>query len=141
MKKLILVFFSSWLLTISCDRCRNEQLLPVLNFSYTININEPAFFDLTVITGFLYYDAGNVKLIIYRSALEEFKIYDARSTHNPSDPCICRVSEDQAFIEDPCSDSKWLLSDGSLVNGPAAQSLITYDYTFDASTGILHFFN
>jgi len=141
MKKVIFALIMVVVLTASCDRCRNEQLLPVLNFSYTININEPAFFDLTVVTGFLYYDAGNVKLIIYRNAIDEFKIYDARSTHNPTDPCICRVSDDEAFIEDPCSESKWLLSDGSLVNGPAAQSLLTYEYTFDSATGILHFYN
>ena len=141
MKKWIFALLTVFVLTASCDRCRNEQLLPVLNFSYTININEPAFFDFTVVTGFLYYDAGNVKLIIYLSEIDEFKIYDARSTHNPTDPCICRVTDDEAFIEDPCSESKWLLSDGSLVNGPAAQSLLTYDYTFDAATGILHFYN
>jgi hypothetical protein len=133
---LVLLMFS-----VSCDRCKNQQLLPVLNFSYTININEPAFFDLTVVTGYLYYDAGNVKLIIYRNGLDEFTIYDARSTYNPSDPCICSVSVDRAFIEDPCSDSKWLLSDGSIVNGPAAQSLLTYDYIFDSATGVLHFYN
>jgi hypothetical protein len=141
MKKIVLVIFGFLLFNVSCDRCKNNQLLPVINFSYTININEPDYFDLSVITGFLYFDAGNVKLIIYRSALDEFKVYDARSTYNPTDPCICRVSDDHVFIEDPCSESKWLLSDGSLNNGPAAQSLLTYDYTFDPATGVLHFYN
>lgn len=136
-----LVLLGCLLMTVSCDRCKNNQLLPVINFSYTININEPDYFDLSVVTGFLYFDAGNVKLIIYRNAVDEFMVYDARSTYNPSDPCICRVSDDHVFIEDPCSDSKWLLTDGSIANGPAGQSLIVYDYTFDPATGVLHFYN
>lgn len=141
MMKWKLVLLGCLLLAVSCDRCKNNQLLPVINFSYTININEPDYFDLSVVTGFLYFDAGNVKLIIYRNAVDEFMVYDARSTYNPSDPCICRVSDDHVFIEDPCSDSKWLLTDGSIANGPAGQSLIVYDYAFDPATGVLHFYN
>ncbi len=133
---LLLVLFS-----MGCDRCKNNQLTPQVNFGFTININEPSYFDLTTPTGWLYYDGGTVKLIIYRNNQEEFTIYDARSTYNPGDPCICTVTSDNTFVSDPCSESKWLLTDGSVVHGPAGQNLLTYDYTFDANSGVLYFYN
>ncbi|MBM3427316.1 MAG: hypothetical protein FJX95_00875 [Bacteroidetes bacterium] len=129
------------MISMSCNRCKDGQLYPQVNFGFTININEPAYFDLTVPSGWLYYDGGTVKLIVYRNTLEEFTIYDARSTYNPESPCICTVSSDNTFIEDPCSDSQWLLTDGSVVHGPAGQNLLTYDYSFDSATGVLYFYN
>jgi hypothetical protein len=139
MKKLLtLSLFMA--VVLSCNRCKDSQLLPIVNFSFTINVNEPAYFDLSVPAGYLYYDGGTVKLIVYRVNTTEFQIYDARSTYNPESPCLCSV-EDNAFIQDKCSTSKWLLTDGSLVTGPATQNLITYDYTFDSNSGQLHFYN
>ena len=124
-----------------CDRCNRSQLLPEVSFAFTININEPSYFDLSVATGFLYFDGGTVKLIIYRINQEEFNVYDARSTHNPDDPCICVVDDDHIFIKDPCGDSKWLLTDGTILEGSASQNLLQYNYTFDSATGVLYFYN
>lgn len=124
-----------------CDRCNRNQLLPEVSFAFTINVNEPAYFDLSVATGFLYFDGGTVKLILYRINQEEFNVYDARSTYNPDDPCICVVEDNHVFIEDPCGDSKWLLTDGTIVSGSAAQNLLQYNYTFDSATGVLYFYN
>jgi hypothetical protein len=137
-----IVFILLLMFTIGgCDRCNRSQLLPEVSFAFTININEPSYFDLSVATGYLYFDGGTVKLIIYRINQEEFNVYDARSTHNPDDPCICIVDDDHVFIKDPCGDSKWLLTDGTIVEGSASQNLLQYNYTFDSSTGVLYFYN
>ncbi len=141
MRYKLFLLVMGFLLTLSCNRCKDGQLYPEVNFGFTININEPAYFDLSVPTGWLYYHGGTVKLILYRNTQDEFTIYDARSTYNPEEPCICTVSDDNTFIEDPCSDSQWLLTDGSVVHGPASQNLLTYDYSFDSSTGVLYFYN
>jgi uncharacterized protein YuzB (UPF0349 family) len=137
-----IVFILLLMFTIGgCDRCNRSQLLPEVSFAFTININEPSYFDLSVATGYLYFDGGTVKLIIYRINQEEFNVYDARSTHNPDDPCICVVDDDHVFIKDPCGDSKWLLTDGTIVEGSASQNLLQYNYTFDSATGVLYFYN
>ncbi len=137
-----IVFICLLMFTIGgCDRCNRSQLLPEVSFAFTININEPSYFDLSVATGFLYFDGGTVKLIIYRINQEEFNVYDARSTYNPDDPCICVVDDNRVFIQDPCGDSKWLLTDGTIVEGSASQNLLQYNYTFDSATGVLYFYN
>jgi len=140
MKRIVFILLLMFTI-VGCDRCNRSQLLPEVSFTFTININEPSYFDLSVATGYLYFDGGTVKLIIYRINQEEFNVYDARSTHNPDDPCICVVDDDHVFIKDPCGDSKWLLTDGTIVEGSASQNLLQYNYTFDSSTGVLYFYN
>jgi Rieske Fe-S protein len=122
-------------------RDRRENILPQSSFSIYININEPAFFDLTVPSGWIYYGGNTVDLIIYRNTMEEFTALDARSTHEIEEGCMVQVMEDNVIIEDPCSGSQWLLQDGSVINGPAAAPLIRYENTFNASSGVLHIFN
>ena len=140
MKRIVFILLLMFTI-VGCDRCNRSQLLPEVSFTFTININEPSYFDLSVATGYLYFDGGTVKLIIYRINQEEFNVYDARSTHNPDDPCICVVDDDHVFIKDPCGDSKWLLTDGTIVEGSASQNLLQYNYTFDSATGVLYFYN
>ncbi len=140
MKRIVFILLLMFTI-VGCDRCNRSQLLPEVSFAFTININEPSYFDLSVATGYLYFDGGTVKLIIYRINQEEFNVYDARSTHNPDDPCICVVDDDHVFIKDPCGDSKWLLTDGTIVEGSASQNLLQYNYTFDSATGVLYFYN
>jgi hypothetical protein len=125
--------------TTSC-RDRNEYLQPAY-FSFMVNVNEPSFFDLSVPTGWVYYNGNLVDLIIYRNDIETFHVYDARSTYNPTDPCNCEVASDNVTITDPCSGSKWLLSDGFLIEGPAQFNLLEYDYDFDYVTGNLYLFS
>ncbi|MFM7721861.1 MAG: hypothetical protein ACKO7C_02540 [Bacteroidota bacterium] len=138
MKTFLLLFLATFA-AVSC-RDRNEYLQPAY-FSFMVNINEPSFFDLSVPTGWVYYNGNNVNLIIYRNDLEVFHVYDARSTYNPTDPCNCEVASDNVTIQDPCSGSKWLLSDGFLLEGPATFNLLEYDYDFDLNTGNLYLFS
>lgn len=122
-------------------RDRRENILPQTSFSIFINTNEPAFFDITVPTGWMYYSWNTVDLIIYRNSMTEFTALDARSTYNIQDGCMVSVMPDNVLIEDPCSGSRWLLQDGTVVSGPAAAPLLRYENSFDSTTGILHVFN
>jgi hypothetical protein len=118
-----------------------SQMLNQISFSINVNVFEPAFFDLTVPTGWVYYNGNTVDLIIYRNDLDVFSAFDARSTHNPSNPCYVKVNADNVTISDTCSGSKWLLSDGSLINGPAQYNLLKYNADYNSVTGYLHLYN
>ncbi len=128
------------LATGSCRDQRNE-ILPEVSFNIFLNVNEPSLFDLSVPTGWVYYNGNTVDLIIYRNSAEEFTCLDARSTFNIEDGCLVRVMDDNVVIEDPCSGSQWLIMDGSVLNGPASRPLLSYEYTFNPVTGGLNIFN
>lgn len=129
MKKFSLILSISFLLLLGCRDSR-EGLVPYVPVNITININEPAFFNLTVPTGWVYVTGGSRGIIIYRKSSTEFIALERHSTFEPQNNCATAVESSNLIIKDPCSDSKWLISDGSVVNGPASRPLILYDVVF-----------
>lgn len=109
---------------------RDEDLVPFVAVDLYLNINEPQFFDLYPIGGWIYYTGGSRGLIVYRKSMDEFMVYDRHSPYNVGAGCIVEVDQDGILINDPCSDSQWIITDGSLVSGPASTSLTTYETTF-----------
>lgn len=142
LKKIIAGFLFLTLLFVPMHSCTDRsQMLNQVAFSIMINVFEPSFFDLTVPTGWIYFNGNTVDLIIYRNDIDVFSVFDARSTHNPDDPCYVQVNSDNVTVSDTCSGSKWLLSDGSLIAGPAQFNLLQYDADFNSVTGNLHLHN
>lgn len=116
-----------------CAGCRDrEALIPVVDVNINININEPQFFDLSIPTGYAYVVGGSRGIIVYRLGENEFIALERHSPHNVEDNCQVFVKEDGLLIEDPCSGSQWLITDGSIVNGPTAFALRVYNTTFSA---------
>lgn len=139
MKNLLLIF-AVLVISFSC-KDKSQQYLPQQSFTVNVNVNEPAFFDLSVPSGWVYYNAGVVKLILYRKTQDEFMAYDARSTYNIDAGCIVQVNADNVIIKDPCSASEWLITDGTVINGPATLSLLDYNTSFNSTTGELQVMN
>ncbi|MCC6599227.1 MAG: hypothetical protein IT223_00970 [Crocinitomicaceae bacterium] len=137
------LLYIALLITMSGVSCRDrtQEQLPQQSFDILININEPAFFDLSVPSGWVYYTGSNVRLIIYRKSTDEFMAYDARSTYNIQGGCYVEVASDNIIINDPCSGSQWIITDGSVSQGPATYPLISYDTTFNETTGQLTIMN
>jgi len=128
-KKILLLLVSVAMLS---SRCRNRDngLVPSVPINITINVLTPEFFDLQVPSGWVYYTGGSRGLIIYRKTETEFVVLERHSSYMPEDGCAVVVKDDGVIIEDPCSDSEWLIMDGTIVNGPAAMPLRTYSNSY-----------
>lgn len=127
---------------VSCRGCKDrDDILQPFPVDITININEPAYFSLTAVGGWIYYNTGTAKVILHRRTLDDIMCYDNRSPYNVSAGCTMSVQDDNVSIKDNCSDSKWLLTDGTLLNGPASRPLLQYQTTFNTSLGTLRMFN
>ena len=126
--------------TLLIGACRDrEAMIPVVDVNLNININEPQFFDLSIPTGYAYVIGGSRGIIVYRSGQNEFVALERHSPHNVEDNCQVFVKEDGVIIEDPCSGSQWLITDGSIVNGPTSFALRLYNTSF--SDPILSIYN
>lgn len=123
----------------SWDCRRNNDQVPLVNVDITINVNEPQFFDLSAVSGWVYVTGGSRGIIVYRNSTNEFSAFDRHAPFNIDDACRVEVLEDNITIEDPCSGSQWLIIDGSLLQGPAGQSLESYRTSF--SDPVLRIFN
>lgn len=129
MKKSIFLIAALFALFASCRDSR-EGLIPYVPVNITINVNEPTFFNLTVPTGWVYVTGGSRGIIVYRKSATEFIALDRHSTYEPQNNCAVAVEASNLILKDPCSDSKWLISDGSIVNGPASRPLLQYETVF-----------
>jgi hypothetical protein len=116
-------------------------LLQPFAVDVSVNINEPSFFDLTAVGGWVYFNTGTARVILYRSNTEDIQCYDIRSTYDIASGCTVAVESNSVTVKDNCSASKWLLTDGSVVQGPAARPLLEYQTSFDPGSGVFRIFN
>jgi hypothetical protein len=111
-------------------RDRNTDRIPDVPVNIAINIYQPDFFNLTVPSGWVYITGGSRGIIVYRKSADEFVALERHSPFQPEDNCAVVVDEDNVLVSDPCSDSQWLITDGTIVQGPTAFALETYNTSF-----------
>jgi hypothetical protein len=124
---------------LSC-RKGNNYGVPLVRVNETIFVSNPAYINLSAVGGWIYYPAGSRGLIVYRSGNDEFNVYDRHTTYQPEEYCDpVYVDSSTLIIKDHCSDSEWIIVDGSVVTGPTSFPLKQYQTSFDGSA--LHVFN
>ncbi len=118
-----------FIVTSGC-RDRNTNRVPDVPVNIAINIYQPDFFNLTVPSGWVYITGGSRGIIVYRKSTTEFIALERHSPFQAQDNCAVVVNEDNVIVSDPCSDSQWLITDGTIVQGPTAFALETYQTSF-----------
>jgi len=107
-----------------CDSI--QQDIPFVPVDFDINLDLPAYQSLNIPTGHALLTGGSKGIVVYRYTDDQFVALDRHATHDIPSGCVVEVSEDGLFLEDPCSDSQWLIIDGSVMNGPATIPLHRY---------------
>jgi nitrite reductase/ring-hydroxylating ferredoxin subunit len=120
-------------------RCNEQRQIPFVQVNFEIDLNLPAYQPLTAPSGWIYVSGGSRGIILYRRSQDEFMAYDRHSTYNVDEACRVTVDEDNILISDPCSESQWVITDGSVVNGPAVQGLQQYNTSWNPP--VLRVFN
>jgi hypothetical protein len=109
-------------------------VVPLVSVDFSVNINNASYFELTNITGWVYVTGGSRGIIIYRNNIDQFTAFDRHAPYNAEEGCRVFVLEDDITLKDECSESSWLILDGSLISGPAEQPLKQYSTQFSGST-------
>lgn len=123
------------LLVLVCSsRCNRDQQIPFVQVNFAIDLNLPAYLDLTAVSGWIYVSGGSRGIIIYRYSQDEFLAYDRHAPYNVPDGCQVSVDEDNILISDPCSESQWNIVDGTVIAGPAVQPLQQYNTIWNPPT-------
>ncbi len=136
----ILLLFSSFLFINNSCKKDKEDLIPYAVVDFYINTNSTQYVELHSVGGWVNVTGGVRGLIIYRKSIDEFMVYERNCTYQPSNSCA-RVSVDNTNLMavDSCCGSKFLLTDGSVIQAPAKYPLKQYRTTFDGTT--LHVYN
>lgn len=142
MKKINFLFPVLLLLLLSsCNKDGNNNSgIPYVQVAIDIYPANPQYIDLNVIGGWLYITGGSRGIIIYRFSQDEFYAYDRHCTYQPQNSCgKVRMDTDNITLLDTCCGSKFIIVDGSVIQGPAGLPLQRYQTYYDGTT--LHITN
>jgi len=122
------------------SRCNDpQQFIPYVPVDFSVNVNLPAYIDLSVPSGHVLVSGGSKGIILSRYSLDQFVALDRHATADIPAGCQVEVAEDGLLITDPCSNSEWLIIDGSVVSGDAIYPL--HRYATQWNDPILQVFN
>ncbi|MBL7883168.1 MAG: hypothetical protein JNL69_03815 [Bacteroidia bacterium] len=123
----------------SCKK-DNDNNVPNTAVDIYIYVNNPSFFNLNAVGGWVYITGGVRGILVYRKSNTEFAAYDRNCTFQSSDPCATVVVDNTNIIaRDTCCNSRFSMYDGSVLQGPAGLPLKPYATTFDGN--VLHIYN
>ncbi len=125
------------LVGVAITGCKREERggVPISPVDISINVNNPAYADLAVPGGWLYLSGGSLGILVYRSTPETFVALDRHCPYRTADLCRVSVDESELIARDTtCCGSAFLITDGSVVEGPAALNLQRYNTSFNGTT-------
>lgn len=131
-KRLIGVFgiFLTMAILISC-KDTNTRYIPYVSIQINKPISNPDLINLQTIGGYVYLTGGSRGLVLYRKNEDEIKCYDRHSSYLPDNNCRVAVDSSNIAVKDPCSNSRWILTDGQPIAGEATLPLQEYTCDFD----------
>jgi hypothetical protein len=146
---IFLVVLMAGIMLISCDK-DNDAPIQLGYTNIFIRPNSTEFIQLNTVGGWVYLTGGILSrgILVYRLSTDEFKAYERTPTYKPDSCCVyspeekCAkviVEESGIIVKDTCSGSRYLILDGSIVEGPAKYSLLQYRTNYDGD--ILHIYN
>ena len=125
MRKSILILIITAICFISCGK--TGDVVPGVAVNFTIPKNDPRMAALNSAGGAVTISGvGVAGLIIYRQASGNYVAYDRCSSYQPEKRCAVTIDDTGFTVTDPCSGSKFSLTDGSPVKAPATRSLRAY---------------
>lgn len=130
-----LVFFTS------CSKNgNNNSNIPYVPVNIDIYPANPQYINLNVDGGWIYLTGGSRGIVVYRLSQGEYYAYDRHCTYQPLDACgKVKMDTDNITLVDTCCGSKFIVVDGSVINGPAGLPLQRYQTYYDGTT--LHITN
>lgn len=128
-----------FLIQSSCEQ--NNQNIPYFPVNFDINLNLPAYTSLNYPGEHMIVQGGSQGIVVYRYTMDDFVVLDRHSTFDVTLGCHVTVESDGVTLSDEseCSDSKWLILDGSVIQGPATLPLHRYRTSWNPP--ILHVYN
>jgi len=118
-------------LLLVCAGCgkSNQGYIPDVPVSITATLSDPRLAALNSYGGAVLLTGGVAGIIIYREPNGGYAAYDRCSSYQPENKCAVTLDSPTLTVTDPCSGSKFSLTDGSPVKAPATRSLKTYTVT------------
>jgi len=136
----IAIFILALLVLIGTGCEKDKDTVPNVSVNIVLSTTDPNFNNLNAVGGWIYLIGGSRGILVYRFSIDEFMAYDRHCTYTPSESCaIVDVDQSGVIAKDACCGSQFVITDGSVIEGPAEIPLKRYQTSFDGN--LLHIFN
>ncbi len=118
--------FSGMLFLFSC--AKDNSNVPYVSVNFQAPLTDPRLSALNAVGGAVLVSGyGVAGLVIYHEPNGSYAAYDRCSSYQPQNRCAVTLDGNSVTVTDPCSGSKFLLSDGTPAKAPATKSLKSYN--------------
>ena len=123
----------------SCKKDRRTEI-PNVYVNLYLDVNSTMYLELNLVGGWVNITGGYRGITVYRSSTDDFVAFERTCPHD-ADVESAYVSVDDSGLTLTCAScgSRFLILDGSVVDGPSTLPLKQYYTTYDGTT--LHIFN
>lgn len=131
LSRFIFPFFFSLLIfsAFSCGKEETRDQIPYVYVNFPLYVNT---LDYVAEGQYIYVSGGYTGIIIYRPMRDEFMAYERACPHDPlKEGARVKVDESGLIAVDSLCGSKYILTDGSPIEGPAGISLKQYRTHYD----------
>lgn len=123
----------------NCNKDSNRNI-PFVPVNIVMQTTDPQFIGLNAVNSWIYLVGGSRGIIVFKVSNEQFRAFDRHCTFQPENSCaLVSVETNNITGLDDCCGSRFLITDGSVLNGPAVVPLKEYNTSFDGVT--LRIFN
>ena len=137
-RKIPILIASFLLITIiaaGCKKEKNEYAIPSVPVDVYVYPSLPQYSSLNAVGGWVYVSGGYKGIIVYRNGPETFSAFDRACTFDPNKPCeIVDVEANGLTAHDDCCGSRFQITDGTVVEGPAFRPLKPYSTFWDGNS-------
>ncbi len=156
-KRILFIFLSAVIAAflIFSSSCKKNRALPPdfpeFNINVAIDPNTTIYQQLNVVGGWMYLgysegiDPPSRGIIVYRWTTDQFVAFERTPPYEWNKCCyqnVCThliVENYYPFVFDTCTETKFLLIDGSVTEGPSPYPLLQYQTQYDGNR--LYIFN
>jgi nitrite reductase/ring-hydroxylating ferredoxin subunit len=122
------------LLIIPLSSCKKDKQAPAIPYVYVNFELYPNKMDYIPVSGWVYVTGGYRGLIVYRMNADEFMAYERCCPYDPDKECArVQVEKSGIIAVDSCCGSRFILTDGSPIQGPSGYSLHQYRTSYDGN--------
>ena len=142
MRNSLFLFFILLFVT-SCKKNESNinqyENIPQIGINVYLQLDQPAYFNLSAIGGYVYLNEGSKGIIVYR-AIDAYKAYERHSPYRSDEECaFVTVDSSGIYAVEECDEIQFYLIDGSVATGDASVPLL--QYKTQESQGTLHVYN
>ena len=139
---LIMATFFFLLISPSCKKEKNNGSIPNVSVNLSLALSLPEFAPLNSVGNSIEITGGYKGILVYHRFQNEFVAFELACPYDPLEPeAIVEKDSSNVIGVDYHCGSKFYLTDGSVLQGPANKPLKQYQTSFDAGTNSLYIYN